>query len=41
MPKYLELQGEIVIDLSSILGQVKKPEPKEKEKDEEKDDKED
>lgn len=41
MPKYLELQGEIVIDLSSILGQVKKPEPKEEEKDEEKDDKED
>lgn len=41
MPKYLELQGEIVIDLSSILGQVKKPEPKEEKKDEEKDDKED
>lgn len=41
MPKYLELQGEIVIDLSSIPGQVKKPEPKEEEKDEEKDDKED
>lgn len=41
MPKYLELQGEIVIDLSSILGQAKKRESKEEKKDEEKDDKED
>jgi len=40
MPKYLELEGEIIIDLSSILGQVKKPEePKKEEEDQEKEEK--
>lgn len=40
MPKYLELEGEIIIDLSSILGQVKKPEePKKGEEDKEKEEK--
>lgn len=35
MPKYLELQGEIVIDITSLLGQVKKPEPKKEKKEKE------
>ena len=40
MPKYLELEGEIIIDLLSILGQMKKPEePKKEEEDKEKEEK--
>ena len=40
MPKYLELEGEIIIDLPSILGKVKKPEePKKEEEDKEKEEK--
>jgi|ADurb_Gel_01_Slu_FD_contig_21_2043920_length_310_multi_4_in_0_out_0_1 hypothetical protein len=40
MPKYLELEGEIIIDLSSILGQVKNPEePKKEEENKEKEEK--
>lgn len=40
MPKYLELEGEIIIDLSSIFGQIKKPEePKKEEEDQEKEEK--
>ncbi len=32
MPKYLEMEGQIVIDVSTILGQVKKPEKPEDDK---------